>query len=128
MSTAEMEKMIIDLEKNAWEDFRTKNVGEIRRHAAPGSKGLYSTGIEDLEQSIKNLNDLEIKSVSFSDWKVSFPVPDTAVVTYQNTNASSFKGKDTSGTFYSSAVWVKVNGEWKGALYAEAKAEPQPKK
>ncbi len=128
MNTAEMEKAVIDIEKNAWEWFRTKNAEEMRKHGAPGSRDVSASGVSDAEESLKNLKDTDLKEVTFSDWKVTFPVPDTAIVTYKNTNKASFKGKDTSGTYYSSAVWVKINGEWKGALYAEAKAEPQPKK
>ena len=128
VNTAEMEKAVIEIEKQAWEWFRTKNAEEMRKHGAPGSRDVTASGISDAEESLKNLKDTDLKEVAFSDWKVTFPVPDTAIVTYKNTNKGSYKGKDTSGTYHNSAVWVKINGEWKSAIYTETKAEPQPKK
>lgn len=128
MNMAEMEKTVIDLEKKAWESFRTKNVEEMRKVAAPGSRDVTASGVQEAEVSIKDIGNTELKDVTFSDWKVSFPVPDTAIVTYKDTQTSSYKGKDRSGSYYSSAVWVKIDGKWKNALYTETKAEPQPAK
>ncbi len=128
MNTAEMEKAVIEIEKQAWENFRTKNVEAMRKGAGPGSREVTASGILDSEESLKNVKDYDLKEVAFSDWKVTFPVPDTAIVTYKTQAKGSHKGKDTSGTYHSSAVWVKINGEWKSALYTEAKAELQPKK
>lgn len=127
-STAEMEKKIIDLEKKSWDLFRAKNAEENAKLMAPGNQGIYFGAVKSEAESHEDGKYIEIKNISFSDWKVTFPTKDVAILTYKSTGTSTYKGKDTSGTYVISSVWVNINGEWKAALYHETKAEPQPKK
>ena len=127
-STAEMEKAVIDIEKKSWEPLKTKNEAEARKFAAPGYRAVYYGEIKDAEETYKDIKDVDLKSQSFSDWKVTFPVKDTAVITYKYEAKGSYKGKDTSGNYAAASVWVNTNGAWKQAVYAEAKTEPPPKK
>ena len=128
MSTAEMEKMIIDLEKKSWELYKNKQAKEFRGLLVPGYRTIYRDAIKDTDENLKEMEITDIKSYSLADIKVNFPVKDTAILTYKLTYDSSFKGKPAGGIFYSSVVWVNINGQWKSALYTETKAEPQPKK
>lgn len=127
-STAEMEKKIIDLEKKSWDLYRAKNAEENAKLMAPGNQGIYFGAVKSEAESIEDGKYIEIKKQDFSDWKVTFPTKDVAILTYKGTSTSTYKGKDTSGTYVVSSVWVNINGEWKAALYHETKAEPQPKK
>lgn len=126
-STAEMERRIIDLEKKSWDLFRAKNAEENAKLIAPGNQGIYFGAVKSDAESHEDGKYIEIKNQTFSDWKVTFPTKDVAILTYKGTSTSTYKGKDTSGTYVVSSVWVNINGEWKSALYHETKAEPQPK-
>jgi hypothetical protein len=127
-STAEMEKTIIDLEKKGWELYRDKKYQEGKKMQAPGFQSVYDGAVKTEEEDIQNMNDLDVKTQSFSDWKVTFPTKEAAVVTYKLSGTATKRGKDASGTLVISSVWVNINGEWKAALYHETKVEPQPKK
>ncbi len=122
-STADMEKMIIELEKKSWEPLKNKQVEEARKLAAPGYRAIYYGQIKDAEEALKDINDIDMKSISFSDWKVTFPVKGTAVVTYRYDAKASYKGQDTSGPSVATTVWVNIGGEWKQAVYAESRVE-----
>ncbi len=128
MSTAEMEKTLIELEKKTWNVYQDKNVDAYRKYFTADYRTIYFGGIKNVDENFSDVKDITIKSISFSDWKVSFPVKDAAIVTYKYTASSSYKGKDTSGNSLAITVWTNINGEWKAAGYAEAKAEPPPKK
>ena len=122
-STADMEKMLIEIEKKSWEPLKTKKVEEARKLAAPGYRAIYYGQIKDAEETYNDINDIDMKSISFSDWKVTFPVKGTAIVTYKFDAKSSYKGQDTSGQSVATAVWVNIGEEWKQAVYAESRVE-----
>lgn len=123
-----MEKMIIDLEKKSWDVFIKKQMEEAKKLSTSDSRSIDSGGVKNLDEGLKDMNNYEMKNFSMSDIKVTFPVKDTAIITYKFTADAKYKGKDTSGTYVSASVWVNQGGEWKAAFYAETKAEPQPKK
>jgi hypothetical protein len=123
INTAEMEKRIIELEKKSWELFRAKNAEENAKLIAPGYQSVYFGAIKSEAESHEDGKHIEIKKLDFSDWKVTFPTKDVAILTYKGTSTSTYKGKDTSGTYVMSSVWVNINGEWKSALYHETRAE-----
>ena len=128
MNMAEMEKMIIDLEKKTWEVYRSKNAEAVRKFNAPGYRAIYGGKIKDGEVDIQEMMDYDIKSQAFSDMKVTFPIRDTAILTYKYNLTATYKGKDTSGSYVAATVWVTINGEWKQSFYTDTKAEPQPAK
>ncbi|MBA3715729.1 MAG: nuclear transport factor 2 family protein [Pyrinomonadaceae bacterium] len=122
-STADREKMLIEIEKKSWEPLKNKQVEEARKLAAPGYRAIYYGQIKDAEETYKDINDIDMKSISFSDWKVTFPVKDTAIITYKYDGKGSYKGEDTSGQNVATSVWVNIGGEWKQAVYAESRVE-----
>jgi hypothetical protein len=128
MNTAEMEKMIIELEKKSWDLYRSKKFEEGMKYVAPGAQAIYFGRVIGKEEGEEIAKYNEIKTQEFSDWKVTFPTKDVAILTYKGTGTATYKGKDTSGTYVGSSVWVNINGDWKSALYHETKAEPQTKK
>lgn len=128
MNTAEMEKMIIELEKKIWELYINKKIAEVKPYYLPEYRAIYYGTIKTLEENLKDANEIETKNFSMSDVKATFPVKDTALLTYRYSATSTYKGKTTSGTMVGSSVWVNKDGGWKCALYTETIAEPQPKK
>lgn len=72
--------------------------------------------------------DLKFQSSKLNDMKVQ-AYGDTAIATYGSTDQSSYKGKDISGHFRWTDVFVKRNGRWQivaghGAPMANGKSTP----
>lgn len=125
---AATEKTLIELEKKTWNIYQDKKVEEYKKLYTPDFRAIYYGAIKSFDENFADVKDITIKNISFSDWKVTFPVKNTAIMTYKDTASTTYKGQDTSGTYVVTTTWVEINGEWKQAVYAEAKAEPQPKK
>lgn len=122
-SPAEMEKLLIELEKKSWDPVKEHSPEAAKQINAPGFRAVYYGVVKSEEESANDTKDIVIKNISFSDWKVSFPVPNTAIITYQYDAVASYKGKDTSGTYVANSTWVNIGGDWKLAIYADTKAE-----
>lgn len=122
------EKMLIELEKKTWNIYQDKKVDEYKKLFTPDFRAIYYGTIKSFDENFADVKDITIKNISFSDWKVTFPVKNTAIVTYKDTATATYKGKDTSGTYVVTTTWVEINGEWKQAVYADTKAEAQPTK
>lgn len=124
---ATTEKAIIELEKKTWEVYQNKNIEAYKKYYTADFRAIYFGGLKTYEENFADVKDITIKHITFSDWKVSFPVKETAIVTYKYTSTASYKGKDTSGNFIVMTTWANVGGDWKQGSYAEAKAEPTTK-
>lgn len=122
------EKTVIEFEKKTWNVYQDKQIEEHKKLYTPDFRAIYYGVIKSFDENFADVKDITIKNISFSDWKVTFPVKNTAIVTYKDTATATYKGQDTSGTYVVTTTWVEINGEWKQAVYAEAKADPQPKK
>lgn len=124
-NTAELEKQIIEPEKKTWDLFTSRKFDEAAKANAPGYQAIYYGKVKPDAEATEDNKYIDIKNISFSDWKATFPTKDVAILTYRYISTSSFKGNDTSGTYVTSSVWVKLNGDWKTALFHETKASEQ---
>ena len=121
-NTADQAQLLIELEKKAWDLYHNKRIDEVRKYYIPEFRAVSADGVSSLEDSLKAANEITTKDFSMSDIKVTFPVQDTALLTYKYTSTATYKGKTSTDTMISSTVWVMKDGEWKTALYSEAKA------
>lgn len=128
MDTVELTKVILDKERKTWELAQNKQREEFKKLLALDYRAVFDDGFYDANQDAEALLSLELKEYAWMDEKVTFPLKDTAILTYKTISKAAYKGKDVSGTYYYSAVWVKQGEEWKRALLQETKAVPQPKK
>lgn len=126
MNTAEMEKKIIDLEKKSWDLYKNKKFEEGAKMNAPGYQSIYFGKVKSDAEATDDTKYIEIKDISFSDWKATFPTKDVAIATYKFKISSKYKNLDKSGDYVGSTVWVNINGDWKQSLYHETRVEPQP--
>lgn len=122
VNTVELKKQLIDLEKRAWELSPNNQAEEFRKATTPGYRAIYFGGIKNLEEAIKDFAVVPIKQYMLSDFQVTFPVKDTAVLTYKTTDVVVHKGKELKESLNCAAVWVNIGGEWKSALYSESPA------
>lgn len=124
VSTAELEKKILELEKRAWELSKNKRIEEYGKLLVPEYRAVFVTGIKNLEENLKIVGEGNIKSYSISEANVSFPIKDTAILTYRLDGTAVFEGKEQKAPLNCSSVWVNVGGQWKAALYTETTAGP----
>ena len=79
------------------------------------------TAKKELMDGFRN-GSIRILSQDISDVKVQM-YGDTAVETGKLTSKATRDGRDTSGTFRFTRVWVKRNGTWQSVAFQETKME-----
>lgn len=84
-----------------------KYVAENATLTDPG--GIVSTKAQ--LKAIFKSGDLKIQSSKIEGMKVQM-FGNTAVVTYRTTDKGTFKGRDISGNYQWTDVFVKMNGKW----------------
>lgn len=75
-----------------------------------------STAMADMKKPDSNLENIEMGNMDVRLFG------NTAVVTGSNTEKSKMNGKDTSGKYYWTDVFVKENGKWKAVASQSSKA------
>jgi hypothetical protein len=121
--SAANESTITDLEKSAWEAYKNKQADAFKALMSKDYSGVYAEGMKTLDGEIADMAKSDLRDYSFSDVKVAFPHPKLAVITYKATVQASADGKDISGTYNCSSVWVQLDKKWTGVLHTEAKAQ-----
>ena len=114
---------VMNLEKKAWDTYKNRQADAFKALCAPTYTGVYDVGIKDTQKELADMNDIEIRSVSFSDMHVTHPTKDIVVVIYKADAQGAYKGKDFSGMYNCSAVWMDRGGKWLCVLHTEAKTE-----
>jgi hypothetical protein len=121
--SAPNESAISDLEKSAWEAYKTKQADAFKALMSKEYSGVYAEGVKTLDGELADMAKSDLRDYSFSDIKVVFPHPKMAVMTYTAKVQASADGKDVSGTYNCGSVWVQQGGKWVGAFHTEAKTQ-----
>ncbi len=121
--SAANESTITDLEKSAWEAYKSKQADAFKALMSKDYYGVYAEGVKTLDAELADMAKSDLRDYSFSDIKVVFPHPKMAVMTYKAKLQATADGKDISGTYNSGSVWVQQGGKWVGAFHTEAKTQ-----
>ena len=113
---------IINLEKKAWDTYKSRQADAFKTLCAPDYAGIYDVGTKDREKELADMSDTEIRGVSFSDMHVTHPTKNVALVIYKADVQGAYKGKDFSGMYNCSALWMDKGGKWLCVLHTEVKA------
>ena len=116
---------VIELEKKTWDVYKNRQADAFKALCAPNYIGVYDVGTKDAEKEVADMKDIEIRSVNFNDTHVAHPSKKVAILTYKADVQGAAKGKDFSGNYNCSAVWMNDGGKWLCALHTEAKAGTQ---
>jgi len=114
-------------EKAAWQAFKDKKADDFKKLLSPDFMGVYSDGIQTLQQEMDSMQKWDMKSFSFSDFNLVIPDADTAVVTYKVTIEGTSEGKDASGTYNAGSVWKMKKGQWHAIFHTNTKEEAAAK-
>ena len=112
---------IMELEKKAWDTYKNRQADAFKALCAPNYTGVYDVGMKDTAKELSDMNDTEIRSVSFSDMHVTHPTKGVAIVVYKADGQGAYKGKDFSGTYNCTGVWMDKGGKWLCVLHTEVK-------
>jgi hypothetical protein len=120
--SASNEKAITDLEKSAWESYKTKQADAFKKLMSQDYCGAYAEALKTLDMEVADMAKADLRGYSLADMKVVFPSADVAVTRYKATIQQSSEGNDMSGTYNSASVWVKKGGKWLEVFHTEVKA------
>lgn len=110
---ASVEQVLMQNERDGNEANVKKDGATLDKLLADDWVGQSDVGIQTKPQALADVRsaDLKIDSITLGDMKVRV-FGDTAVVTGSDDEKSSYKGKDTSGHYLWTDVFVKRQGHW----------------
>jgi hypothetical protein len=111
---------IVAQEKAIWKAFNDRNVDQVKKLISTDVLTVYPDGIYNFQQRLDGMSKMKMKSFSLSDFNVSMPSGDVAVISYK----AKVGNKDGSSTELNcGTVWNLKNGEWKAVFHSDMKAE-----
>lgn len=113
---AGIEQALMQMERDWTEAALKKDAAALDKILADDWVGQGPTGVATKAQTLTELKsgDYKLESQTLGDMKVRV-FGDTAVVTGSDDEKSSYKGKDTSGHYTWTDVFVKRQGRWQAA-------------
>ena len=121
------EKALVQLETEWSAAILAADLATLERILADDFVQVGAFGSFDKKQAIADLRSGKYKVTSMSpprDMKVRF-FGDVAVVTGAGEEKSTFQGKDTSGTWVWTDVWVKRKGRWQAVASQATPVSPK---
>ena len=126
MTSATMEKELLDLEKQYWEAIKTKDARVAGRLSdepcvVVGPQGAASIDRRSLEGMIKD-SSYELKSYTFDPKSIQFRAigNDSAVLAYKVTEELVVEGKPTKLEAFDASMWTRKDGNWVCTLHTES--------
>ena len=117
---------VMELEKKSWDTYKNRQADAYKALCAPTYTGVYDVGMKDTQKEVADMNDIELRGVTFSDTHVTHPSKKVAIVVYKADVQGASKGKDFSGPYNCSGVWMNdKGGKWLCVLHTEAKVGTQ---
>ena len=116
----------MQMERDWTEAALKKDTAALDKILADDWVGQSPTGVSTKAQSLADLKsaDYKVESQTLGEMKVRV-FGNTAVVTGSDDEKSSYKGKDTSGHYLWTDVYVKRHGRWQAAA-SQATLMTQP--
>jgi hypothetical protein len=119
---------IIANEKAAWQAFKDKKADDFKKLVSADLVAVYADGIMDMKAELDAMAKTTMTSFSLSDFNVTMPDANTAIISYKAKVESKMDGKDNSGDFNAASVWQMKNGTWMAIFHTNVKQEAAAKK
>ncbi len=115
---------LIAIEKKAWEDWATRNVGGLETYMASKFVNVGNNGASVREDAIKSWTShkCEMKELTFSNEKVTELSDGVALLTFQAKSDIACDGKTGPDPLNVSVLYVKEGDAWKATYYQEVPA------
>jgi len=125
MSKAQSQKLIIATEKKLWEAWKNKDAKPFNANLTADSVLVGDSGIATKADILKTMADAgcEVRSFTLSDFKVTFPASNVAIVGYKGTQEITCGGQPGPGTIWASSTYVRRGDKWYAASHQETPAK-----
>jgi hypothetical protein len=125
---AELKATIVARETAALESFRNHNKTLYKQLCLAEFYEVTSDGsINTLEDELQELDDYVLGPYKMEDVVVTLLSGDAALIRYNITAEYTYKGKVLPAyPMLATAVWVKVDNEWRAATYQEVQRTGKP--
>jgi hypothetical protein len=125
MSKAQSQKLIIATEKKLWEAWKNKDAKPFNANLTADSVLVGDSGIATKADILKTMADAgcEVRSYTLSDFKVTFPASNVAIVGYKGTQEITCGGQPGPGTIWASSTYVRRGDKWYAASHQETPAK-----
>jgi hypothetical protein len=114
----------VDRERASWEAWKQKNVSVFNDELAGGYVARTATnGVKDKGDAVNAVQKVELDNYDLSNFNVSFPDQNTAVVTYR----ADFSGRVNGANFHQvrdiRSTWTKQGDQWLVSAYQGTPAQ-----
>ena len=112
------------LEKQAWDAFGKGDGKFFETFLVDESMVVTNGGFSSKAQTVKDIGSkpCEVKSYSFSNFKVLMIDQNTALTTYEATQDATCGGQKSPSKVLASTIFVKRKGKWLGLFHQESPA------
>lgn len=125
MSKAQSQKVIIATEKKLWEAWKDKDVKPFKANLSADSVLVGDSGVASKADILKTMTDAgcEVRSFSLSDFKVTFPASNVAIISYKGTQDMTCGGQPGPAAVWASSTYVRRGDKWFAASHQETPAK-----
>lgn len=113
---------IIRLENQSWEAWKNKTRDFVPKFLAEDAIFVYSEGVTNKTQIIKDFGSCDIKSYELSDYRFITLDKNSVLLSYTTVQDAVGGGKVQPSKVRSSSVFVKRGGKWLCTFYTETPA------
>ena len=117
---------VIARQKAVLEAIKKKDYDGFGNMLASDQIYVSSDGVYDKAENIKNVKEVDLTDVTFSDWKVLPLDKDAVVVTYTMTIKGQSKGRAIPSPLRASSALVDRNGKWLEIYHQDCEVKPAP--
>ena len=113
MSKAQIQKNLIATENKLWGAWKNKDPKPFKANLAADAVIIGESGVATKAQAIEGITgmDCTVKSFTLSDFKLSMPASNVAVLTYKGTADGTCAGAAIP-VAWASSVYVNRGGRW----------------
>ena len=118
------------MERQAWDAFGKGDGKFFETFLVDEAMVGTDFGFSSKAQTIKDIGTkpCEVKSYTFSNFKVVMLDKNTALATYEATQDTTCAGQKAPDKVIASTVYVKRKGKWMGMFHQESGVQPMPSK
>ena len=114
-------------ETAAWTAYKDKKADDFKKIVSADMMAVYSDGVTDVQKDVADMQKMDMKSFTISDFKMTASGADIVMTSYKVKIEGTHGGEDASGTFYAGSVWKNEKGEWRAIFHTMVEEEAASK-
>lgn len=116
---AKIEAEIIALEKQAWEEWKNKNVSFVKNYVADDALYVYADGVIGKTKIVDALPTCDLKSFTLDNFTFRMLDKNSALLNYTAAQDATCYGKKQPTNLRVNSVYVRRGGKWLSLSYME---------